>query len=58
MKLITISIPAYNEEESILHLYSEVTKVMDKVKEIIILNSFSLTMEVKIKLLNILKRFN
>lgn len=33
MKLITISVPAYNEQESITTLYETIVNVMDSIKD-------------------------
>lgn len=47
MKLITISVPAYNEQESVVKLYETIVEVMELLKINIRLSYYLLMMVVK-----------
>lgn len=49
MKLITISVPAYNEQESITTLYETIVNVMIPLKINILLNYYLSMMVVRIR---------
>lgn len=49
MKLITISVPAYNEQESITTLYETIVNVMDSIKDKYTLNYYLSMMVVRIR---------